>query len=194
MKYCMVILLLLVVGCGEMTESDHSHDAGNHNHTGPQVLQGSDSKNTSDEQDPALKALEELGAKITRNEQGKVLAVSLGSDAGIAHLAGLADLEIVSLVGPQVTDAGLLSLSGLTNLKHFELYSPQVTNAGMAHLKNLKNLNFLALDTCSKISDAGVVHLTALTKLETLSVIDTKVTDAGVAELKKALPNCEINR
>ncbi|MCH2125966.1 MAG: hypothetical protein MK165_14325, partial [Pirellulaceae bacterium] len=204
MKRLLGLLLVMgIVGCGD---DDHSHDVDNHGHNGSQVLQGSRQEKTADEQDAALKALEQLGAKLTRNEQGLVIAVHLGSndtettsveqgtasDAGIAHLAGMTSLEIVSLVGPQITNAGLLNLSGLTNLRHLELYAPQVTDAGVAHLKGLPKLNFLALDLCSKITDASVVHLSTLTKLETLCLLDTQVTEAGIAELQQALPNCEI--
>ena len=119
-----------------------------------------------------VKAPEKLGAKIKRNEQGDVVGVYLQNtpitDAGLVHLAGLTNLQTLSLRDTPVTDAGLVHLAGLTNLEHLNLDNTQIT-------------------------DAGLVHLAGLTNLEVLQLIGTQVTDGGVAELQKSLLNCRIS-
>ena len=59
--------------------------------------------------------LENLRAKITRNDNGEVVALDL--------------------YGTQVTDAGLVHLKELTNLRELYLDETQVTDAGVAELK-----------------------------------------------------------
>ena len=123
-------------------------------------------------QDSVVDALEKLGAGIERNEQGDVVGVYLQNtpitDAGLVHLAGLTNLQTLSLRDTPVTDAGLVHLAGLTNLEHLNLDNTQIT-------------------------DAGLVHLAGLTNLEVLQLIGTQVTDGGVAELQKSLLNCRIS-
>ena len=85
-----------------------------------------------------LEALAEtLGGRLHQNEQGGVVEVNLiGSevtDAGLAHLAGLAALKFLHLNDTQVTDAGLAHLTGLTALEVLGLSGTQVTDAGLAH-------------------------------------------------------------
>ena len=103
------------------------------------------------------------------------------TDAGLVHLKGLTNLEVLSLEGTQVTDAGLVHLKRLTNLRWLDLSDTQVTDAGLVHLKGLTNLG-------------RPVHLKGndLTNLARLSLGNTEVTDAGVEKLQQALPNCTI--
>ena len=59
--------------------------------------------------------LENLRAKITRNDNGEVVAVNL--------------------TVTRVTDAGLVHLKGLTNLKNLGLSNTKITRAGIAELQ-----------------------------------------------------------
>lgn len=88
------------------------------------------------------------------------------TDAGLAHLAALHDLDGLTLDCPQITDAGLAHLEGLHRLDNVFLRSDHITDAGLVHLRPLKNLRVLRLE-CS-ITDAGMEDLTALTKLTKL--------------------------
>jgi len=145
------LLVMGVVGCGsDGTSPAHSSNA-----------------------DPVA-ALDHLGARIERNEEGQVVGVQLPlkkavTDAGLLHLKGLAQLQTLNLGATAVTDAGLVHLKGLTNLQRIKLNKLPVTDAGLVNLKNLTNLQLLDL-------------------------YDTQATDAGVADLQKALPNCEISK
>jgi hypothetical protein len=88
------------------------------------------------------------------------------TDAGLAHLAVLNDLDDLYLKCPQITDAGLVHLHGLHLLEYLYLESDQITNAGLVHLRGLNRLRLLS-PHCA-ISDAGMEHLTVLTRLERL--------------------------
>ncbi|MEX2287792.1 MAG: PQQ-binding-like beta-propeller repeat protein [Planctomycetaceae bacterium] len=114
------------------------------------------------------------------------------TDAGLAHIAGLTNLDFLRLDGVKATDDGLAHLKGLTKLKTLELMGTEIKGAGLIHIKDLTGLEKLSLSFNSDLTDAALVHLKGLTNLKTLALDDTNVTPAGVDELKKALPNCQI--
>jgi hypothetical protein len=115
------------------------------------------------------------------------------TDAGLAHLEGLTQLQSLYLNETQVTDAGLVHLRGLSQLAAFlSLSDTQVSDAGLVHLGGLTQLIYLILDG-TQVTDAGLAHLRGLTRLKVLTLDATQVTDAGVQRLKRALPNCDIN-
>lgn len=64
--------------------------------------------------DDPVAALEKLGAKIKRNEQGEVYAVDLAdtriTDAGMVHLAGLNNLMELNFRYTQITENGVSKL------------------------------------------------------------------------------------
>ena len=91
------------------------------------------------------------------------------TDAGLAHLQGMANLEILDLPLTKITDAGLEQLKGMTSLVLMDIRLTQVTDAGLEHLKGLRNLKHLVLN-------------------------ETRVTNVGVGKLQQALPNCRIEK
>ena len=139
------------------------------------------------------------------------------TDAGLAHVAALANLKWLNLDGVGVTDSGLENLKNLSSLEKLVLSNTAVTDAGLIHLHGLANLESLDLDGTT-VTDAGLAHLVSLSKLRALSLIDTAVTDggldhlaglpglesaallgtevteSGVASLKQALPDCVVIR
>ena len=73
------------------------------------------SSSPDDDEPPAhVAALEKLGAKIKRNEQGEVYAVDLAdtriTDAGMVHLAGLNNLVELNFRYTQITENGVSKL------------------------------------------------------------------------------------
>ncbi|HEY2839479.1 MAG TPA: M56 family metallopeptidase, partial [Pirellulales bacterium] len=54
---------------------------------------------------------------------------------GLRHLAALADLEDLTLTGPQLTDAGLVHLRGLKKLKRLTEQGTQITPEGIETLR-----------------------------------------------------------
>jgi len=72
------------------------------------------------------------------------------TDAGLASLNGLPQVQVVSLWGTQVSDAGLENLKSLTNLTVLDLRETKVTDAGVKKLQQ-------KLPKC-KIIPAGTTH------------------------------------
>jgi beta-lactamase regulating signal transducer with metallopeptidase domain len=72
------------------------------------------------------------------------------TDAGLASLNGLPQVQVVSLWGTQISDAGVDNLKGLTNLTVLDLCETKVTDAGVKTLQRM-------LPKC-KIIPAGTIH------------------------------------
>ena len=120
-----------------------------------------------------------------------------GAKANDALLDGLKPLAAqvvwLNLAGTAITDAGLASLGGLKNLQRLHLERTAVTDAGLAQLKGLAELRYLNLYG-TKVTDAGLASLKGLSKLQSLYLWQTAVTDAGEKDLQAALPSLRINR
>lgn len=89
-----------------------------------------------------------------------------------------------------ITDATLAQVAKLKNLQKLHLEQTKVTDAGMKQLKNLSYLEYLNLYGTG-VTDAGLKELTSLKNLKTVYVWQTKITEQGLAEMKKAMPNVE---
>jgi internalin A len=154
-----------------------------------------------DAEDAAVKAVEKLGGKATRDEGDPahpVVAVNLAGvpvgDGDLKSVAALTRLKTLDLsVCLAVTDAGLKHLTGLKRLEVLNLGYSGVTDAGVKRLAALTELRTLNLAGDS-VTDEGLNALAGMTKLRSLILTRTQVTDKGVAELQKALPDCKIDR
>jgi ribosomal protein L37E len=167
------------------------------NHPDLQDLELSD----TDVSDEGLRVLEGW-PQIQRLSLGKRI-----TDAGLAHVAGLYNLEVLTLSQTQISSAGLAHLQNLKKLYELHLSDALfVTDTGMHVVAQLPGLRWLSLDNTTitddgvaalakasaldtlllngtKISDAGLVHLQKLGQLRQLLLVDTKVTDAGMDAL-----------
>ena len=147
-------------------------------------------------EDKAAAKLVGIGAKLRRDDAGRIVEVDLGerktTDADLVHLVGLRALEELSLHQTRITGAGLVHLKGLTTLKRVFLSDTAVDDQGVSQLKELKNLKVLGLSG-TRITDRSLEHLAGLKNLSSLFALGTKVTDAGVAKLGKSLPDCDIS-
>jgi hypothetical protein len=103
------------------------------------------------------------------------------TDGGAARLAALASLQELSLDAP-ITDAAVSSYAALTELRLLDLYGTRVTGPGLADLAPLTQLEFLGLDR-SRVGDSGMESLVGLNSLRTLLLRGTPVTDHGMASL-----------
>src|SRR5437870_2879959 len=100
----------------------------------------------------AVKAVENLGGKVTRDDKlpGKpVIGVNLGgtkvTDAGLKELKQVKQLTDLNLDDTPVTDAGLKELKHFKQLTALDLKATPVTDAGLKELKDLKQLTSLWL-------------------------------------------------
>src|SRR4051812_14132173 len=86
----------------------------------------------------AIAAMETRGGVGVRPEKAKgrpAIYVDLGltkaTDADLAHLKGLTNLQSLRLLATEVSDAGLLHLKGLANLQTLTLNLTKVGDAGL---------------------------------------------------------------
>ena len=89
-----------------------------------------------------------LGGRCVHNAAGETIGVDLSNtwvtDADLAKLARLPQLQSINLAYTKITDQGLEHLAPLKNVKVLNLYyAESVTDQGIAHLKHWKNLEYL---------------------------------------------------
>ncbi len=106
---------------------------------------------------------------------------SIWPEGGLSRLPVPASPFGLDLPSTGVTDAGLAELAGLTNLQALDLGFTSVTDAGLAELAGLANLQTLDLGLTS-VTDAGLAELAGLANLQVLDLSFTRVTDAGLVE------------
>jgi serine/threonine protein kinase len=104
------------------------------------------------------------------------------SDADLAELSGMSNLEALDLEGTPITDAGLAYLSRLSHLRRLDLSGTSVTDRGLGRLESLSGLRRLFLAETA-VTDAGLPHLARFTQLNRLSLSGTSISDAGLAHL-----------
>ena len=82
-------------------------------------------------------------------------------DAGLAHLAGLTNMDRLTVSGPGVTDAGLAHLANMKKLTLLHLTGGPITDAGLRHLEGLESLSYLQLQSENACSRAAIARLRA---------------------------------
>jgi arylformamidase len=139
--------------------------------------------------------LKKLGARITLDDQNRVIGVNLGergvTDADLVYLRGLQQLQELDLTRTRITGAGLVNVKDLTALRKLFVTDTKVDDSGVTHLKGMKTLELVGLSG-TKISDSALDHLRELTRLKRIFCLGTGVTEAGVEKLRRALPECQI--
>lgn len=136
------------------------------------------------EVDLKIKSDEELFAVHKENQVKRVwLHSSRLTDAGMARVALMQNLEKLDFNYPAVTDSGLRHLAKLTNLRELNLGTVKVTDTGLEWIGGLTNLEKLSLWHCERITDKGLMYLQSLTNLRGLNLEGTPITDAGLEHL-----------
>ena len=86
------------------------------------------------------------------------LSRSSVTDAALANVAKLADLELLYLAETRITDVGLAQLATLGRLRGLFLQSTAVSTAGLAHIAQLREITWLNL-SYTKIDGQALAHL-----------------------------------
>lgn len=117
-------------------------------------------------------------------------------DEGFKHLAGLKDLQTLSVFATHdhavsVSDEGFRLLAGAAKLSHlqFSVSRSRITDKGIKHLAELKELTRLHL-RYAEVTDEGARHLVGLKKLRSLDLSATAISNAGL-EHRRGLTNLE---
>lgn len=113
------------------------------------------------------------------------------TDAGLAELEGLPDLDTLNLGGARINGSGLAYLQGSKKLKWLSLECTQIDDAGVKNLAEFSDLTYLNL-LSTPVTDASVDALLKLPRLEMVVVSGTKMTEAGVKRLRNGLPSCRV--
>lgn len=114
-------------------------------------------------------------------------------DKELAELAPVAaHIVWVDLGRSKVTDAGLATIASMTNLERLHLENTAVTDAGLARLATLPQLEYLNLYG-TKITDAGITKLSANKNLKKIFLWQTAATPAAAKKLEEAVPGLVVN-
>jgi len=107
------------------------------------------------------------------------------TDAGMAQLADLRNLENFSFVGTQMTGKAYARFEGFTKLTRVSHRGSLIDDEGLRQLcDHLPNLESLSL-AHARFTDVGAPHLAKLTKLKGLEVGAAKATPASLRHVAK---------
>ena len=101
------------------------------------------------------------------------------TDAVLPHLAGLTQLERLYLGPSQMHAVGLRQLAGLPALRHLSLRGLSLAGRAYEELAELEQLDSLGLDD-TPLADEQLVPIARLTALRMLWLNGTRITDAGL--------------
>lgn len=115
------------------------------------------------------------------------------TDAGVARLARLPDVEKLSLnYNERLTCSGVASFRGHPRLRSLWLESTALTDEALAVVASLPALDELSIRDCHQLTDRSIDTLAQCRKLKKLIVYLSSLSKGGIASLKQRLPNTEI--
>ena len=120
----------------------------------------------------------------TKPLRGVRLSRETGDD-DLKCLAALRELVGIDLSDCSVTDAGLAHLKDLTQLEWVSFDRTRITGHGLRHLRRNTGLTSLTLNG-SPITDEGLVSLESFANIRILSLKGTNVTDAVLLHLRNS--------
>lgn len=119
------------------------------------------------------------------------LSFSNAADDGLQHLRGLTRLRFLNLEQCHlITDAGLAQLTEMKELETLNLNTTSVTEAGWKHFQAFPKLEELHID-CFQASEQDIAELESLTSLRFLHLGCT--TGETFARLRRRLPNVVVS-
>lgn len=107
--------------------------------------------------------------------------------AGLAHLAGMPNIEQISAKNSTLEDAPCPMTQPASKLQSLNLSSTSAGDQFLGSVMNFPCLEELDLSG-AKVTDAGVSKLSSLKSLETLKLNNTQITNTGLASIE-SLPS-----
>ena len=149
-----------------------------------------------DRQQASEKILKECGViAIKDSSRKKILTVTvppqLGADklpSVFESIGGLAWVNSLSVMGPNVTDDLASHLAKCGSLRSLKMANTQLTDKGVSHLADLPNVESLILRG-SPITKDCLPGISGMSSVKVLDLSETKI-DGGLADLSK-LSNLE---
>lgn len=139
-------------------------------------------------------------ARLVGRYGDRIWGIHLGNtrvtDAGLRHLAGLADIRHIGLgeEGPwdysrfpiprtgRITDAGLVHLRNLNKVQSLHIRGLPITDSGLEPLGGLTGLHNLTLSR-TRVQGPGLAHLKSLPQLGYLVLDGSAITGEGLRSL-----------
>ncbi|MEI6234241.1 MAG: hypothetical protein WCT04_14410 [Planctomycetota bacterium] len=136
---------------------------------------------------------------IGKIQHVKSLSFGLGlTDATLALLSELNDVESLSTNGALVSDEGLKALGHMQKLKSLAFFhpGPNMSGTGLSVLADAPGLERLTVAGSEKFGDAGMAAVAKLTQLKEFRTWHAGVTIEGVKSLKtlKALKSINVGQ
>jgi Leucine-rich repeat (LRR) protein len=112
-------------------------------------------------------------------------------DESLVAVGKMKTLKRLNLWRDVISDAGVAHLSGLVNMNWLNLDNTHMGNPGLEHLRGMSKLTFLHLGS-TYVTNEGMPLLTPLTALKDLKVTRTSVTEEGLKPLLETNPSLNV--
>jgi internalin A len=110
---------------------------------------------------------------------GSLGSTTSGEDSDLERLAGLPELNSLSLHSAGFTDEGIPHILNLVSLRQLALHDTRITNGGLERLSAHQSLSGLRLYGAT-VTDETMLGVGQLSKLERLTLRRTSVTSDGI--------------
>lgn len=153
-------------------------------------------------QQRAIRELEELGARISINNQMLVfapvvgLSVEIGPDwqgtaADLQRFRWLTDVQSVSFIGQQITDEWVQHVVHLTGVERVLVKHAQISNEAVRSIAQLKRITTVEL-MYTPVDDAALEHLKGMKTVREVNLFGTNVTPDGARQYELAASNVRV--
>jgi hypothetical protein len=152
-------------------------------------------KSGPDGQAELANVLRRLGGRCTLDGNRDLVSADLRrtpiTDDWLSRLAGAKNLKKLYLP-TQISDAGLAYLGELGDLELLYLGCTRITDAGVARVTHFEKLRSLSL-SFTRTGDHSVTYLKTMHNLRQLDIRATRATKEALKSLRESLPDCEID-
>src|SRR5262249_6033311 len=127
-------------------------------------------------------------AALTRLRKLQITVPNLKSEEALAALSGLVELHWLEFHGGRISDGALKQLAGLKQLELLSIKVSSGPGAGFRHLSALEKLKYLHVSG-GGVTDQAVDQLRGLKNLESIKAQGSTVSVSGAERLAARLPH-----
>jgi hypothetical protein len=115
----------------------------------------------------------------------------LTTDDDVKIIGRFSHLRRLSLQGDRVTDAGLAHLKSLAELEDLYLNCDHITDAGIVNLRNMRHMKRLTIEG-GNMTDSGLVSIDQMPDLQFLTACQNQVTEEGLTRWMRQHPGVQV--
>ena len=139
------------------------------------------------QQPDAKRHLESVGAVLTTDDDGKVVALQFPEGYGLSEkecqlISELTDLRDLDLGALHIGNHMLKHVGRLTELRNLNLFGNPLDSVALTHIENLQKLETLYLYR-TFVDDKAIESIAKLKNLRRLNMFDTFLSDSGLHQL-----------